>query len=127
MTEFYGMNESSFINGYIECMLWSSYSEGGEENEIGNLVNYPLADCTMDQVRKDCLSFIRDNKSLLSQVYKNLDGYSSAGHDFWLTRNGHGAGFWDRGYGVIGDALTDRATEYKELSVYVGDDGFIYF
>ena len=26
------------------------------------------------------------------------------GHDLWLTRNGHGAGFWDRGLGAQGIA-----------------------
>ena len=31
-------------------------------------------------------------------VYRELigDNIEQAGHDFWFTRNGHGAGFWDR-------------------------------
>jgi hypothetical protein len=28
-----------------------------------------------------------------------------AGIDFWLTRNRHGAGYWDRGLGITGDKL----------------------
>ena len=31
------------------------------------------------------------------------------GHDLLLTRDGHGAGFWDRGMGVLGDYLADVA------------------
>ena len=31
------------------------------------------------------------------------------GHDFTLTRNHHGVGFWDRGYGPAGDRLADYA------------------
>lgn len=45
-----------------------------------------------------------------------------AGIDFWLTRNGHGAGFWDRDLGEIGDKLTAAAETYRELGVYLGDD-----
>lgn len=31
------------------------------------------------------------------------------GHDFSLTRNGHGTGFWDRGHGELGEWLSDLA------------------
>jgi hypothetical protein len=48
------------------------------------------------------------------------------GHDFYLTRNRHGAGFWDRGLGDLGTALTDLAHPWGEASVYVGDDGLLY-
>lgn len=34
-----------------------------------------------------------------------------AGHDLWLTRNGHGAGFWD---GDWDDTVADRLTELSE-------------
>jgi hypothetical protein len=55
-------------------------------------------------------------------------GLSAAqvGHDFWLTRNGHGAGFWDRGIGDYGDALTEHAHSFGASDVYVGDDGRLY-
>lgn len=49
-----------------------------------------------------------------------------AGHDFWLTRNGHGAGFWDRGMGKLGDRLADAARAYGSVDLYVGDDKKIY-
>jgi hypothetical protein len=48
------------------------------------------------------------------------------GHDLWLTRNGHGAGFWDRGLGDVGDKLTAIAKRMGSKSLYVGDDGKIY-
>ena len=52
-------------------------------------------------------------------------------HDFWLTRNGHGAGFWDRTYnndvdGKKGDKLTKIAEKFGGSTLYVGDDGKIY-
>lgn len=48
-------------------------------------------------------------------------------HDFYLSRNGHGAGFFDRGYGKVGDTLQGAARSYGESQPYLGDDGRIYF
>ncbi len=62
--------------------------------------------------------------------YADLEasGLSSeqAGHDFWLTRNGHGAGFWDRGLGALGERLSKESKPYGSCDLYVGDDGQIY-
>jgi hypothetical protein len=73
-----------------------------------------------------------------------VDDPSRAGHDFWLTRNGHGAGFWDgdwdsplpegcplvddcdKPYDSVGDYLTDMSRPYGEVNLCVGDDGKIY-
>ena len=48
------------------------------------------------------------------------------GHDFWLTRNGHGAGFWDRGLGELGQKLTEATKTFGTSDLYIGDDGKIY-
>lgn len=59
-----------------------------------------------------------------------IDGrFQQAGHDFWLTRNRHGAGFWEVSYWPkeVGDVLTKTAHEFGEISLYVGDDGLLYF
>ena len=69
-------------------------------------------------------------QDLLNQAYEH-DGYDSdrAGIDFWLTRNGHGAGFWDRGLGEVGDQLTKKCDwqgKFGERNLYIGDDGKIY-
>jgi hypothetical protein len=45
------------------------------------------------------------------------------GHDFWLTRNHHGAGFWDRGLGDAGKILTTLAQGYREVSLFATADG----
>ena len=51
-------------------------------------------------------------------------------YDFWLTRQGHGAGFWDGDYADdtddVGDALTEVAKGFGECYVDVGDDGQLY-
>jgi hypothetical protein len=59
-----------------------------------------------------------------------LDDYpldaGQIGHDIVLTTNGHGAGFWDRGLGELGDKLTKICEELPEYELYVGDDGKLY-
>lgn len=46
-----------------------------------------------------------------------------AGHDFYLTRNGHGAGFWDRGLGAAGDMLSEACRPHGETNYVLTYDG----
>ena len=43
------------------------------------------------------------------------------GHDFILTSNGHGAGFWDSGLGDRGDRLTEACRPYGYTLTVSGD------
>lgn len=55
--------------------------------------------------------------------------YALAGSDFWLSRNGHGSGYFDRPeyYGETGaESLQALAESYREADLYRGDDGLIY-
>jgi hypothetical protein len=52
---------------------------------------------------------------------------SQLGYDLWLTRNGHGAGFWDRGYGDPGKRLTDAANALGECNVWIDEQGKAVF
>lgn len=114
-----GFEIDEFKSAYIECMLWSSQSDDDgsvtDEHSIMDLSTEALR-----QIVDDCKDFQESN----SELMEGLDA-ESCGHDFWLTRNGHGAGFWDRGYGDIGKALTLASKTYGECYPYVGDDGLI--
>ena len=59
-----------------------------------------------------------------------LDKLHQAGHDLFLTRCGHGCGFWSREEEYTTEenevALTQAAEEMGEVWFYVGDDGKIY-
>lgn len=121
-----------FICGYVECALWSStdnVDDSGGEPLDNNYDENDLDDVTFRQMQEDCLQFMRDNYKnleLFEEKYLNNYPYGAcAGHDFWLTRNGHGAGFWDRGLGVLGEALSN-ACRYQALNLYVGDGGKIH-
>ena len=124
------MNTDSFTDGYIECALWSSNdestSEGGEPLDA-NYSREDFAEETLRLFAAECAEFQRQNESDLAE-FAEVTGRPDdhAGHDFWLTRNGHGAGFWDRGAGDVGDRLTDACKAWGEIHLYVGDDGKLY-
>jgi len=68
----------------------------------------------------ECDGFIADNWALIQETGQSAE---QCGHDLWLTRNGHGVGFWDRGYDLaIGDALTRAAHLAGARDLYLGDD-----
>jgi hypothetical protein len=117
----------TFIDAYVECALWSTIEYDGEGNGGDPLdENYmpdDLAPEALTEMRKDCLSFIWTNRAALRESGQDA---GQSGHDFWLTRNGHGAGFWDRGLGDVGEELTRASKPYGSCDLYVGDDGRIY-
>ena len=129
-----------FTRAYIECALWSSTDNGylGEghpdndpsgENTGGNPLDDhfdidDLPEETLRKMAKDCDDF-RDYVEEAGLDFGELDD-EQAGHDFWLTRNHHGSGFWDRGLGELGDKLSDAAHSFGDVYLYVGDDGKVY-
>lgn len=48
------------------------------------------------------------------------------GMDIWLTRNRHGAGFFDHNYEHEKE-LTNAAQNLKEVDLYIGDDNKLHF
>jgi hypothetical protein len=109
-----------FTTAYIECALWSSVGDG-EQSELTDAHTISdLAPETLATMVKDCANFQRQHYALIS------DDITQAGHDFWLTRNGHGAGFWDGDWPEYGDVLTKFCEAYREVTLYVGDDELIY-
>lgn len=110
----------------LVTLLWSTphYGDDGEASGcldatygVDDIVN----DDEMSTFREQVQSFVTDNATDLHGIDDE-----QVGHDFVLTRNGHGAGFWDRGHGERGDRLTAACKPYGELDAYVGDDGRVY-
>jgi len=99
-----------FFRGYIACALWTCIDDDGSptRSSIDDIDSISIK-----TMRDDCLAFIESNKLLL----KGLDA-EQCGHDFWLTRNGHGAGFWDRGLGDVGTKLTEASKAFGECDLY---------
>lgn len=110
----------TFVEAYLECALWSSLDDSGEPLD-DTYDSGDIADDARTEMTRECTDFIDANTADLT----NIDA-GQAGHDFWLTRNHHGAGFWDRGLGDVGDRLTKAAHAYGDSDLYIGDDGKLY-
>src|SRR5438105_15551820 len=88
-----------FTRAYAECVEW--LLDDSTDNERG-ISDRDLAEGfaaeTVEKMRRDCAAFQEENAADLD-AYQEATGrdLAGAGHDFWLTRNRHGAGFWDRG------------------------------
>ena len=116
------------LDGYLECALWSS-CDLYTGRRLGELGTGAVADETIDDMACDVWRFLATCWGDVWEDFEiDLSGIEpeQLGHDLWLTRNYHGAGFWDRGLGEIGDKLTELAHSYGGVTLYIGDDGKIY-
>lgn len=115
----------NFTKAYIECALWSSHDESTPEGGEPMDQNYcadDLAPETLTAIEAECAAFQAENESDLSPHEPERGGI-----DFWLTRNGHGAGFWDGHWPEPQASRLDAAAKAAgERDLYVGDDGLIH-
>ena len=117
------------VVAYIQCALWSSIDDDGEP-----LDSFYEAWDLSDEATAAIIEEVEDFLIQLDEDEVDWsEGWSAEqfGHDFWLTRNGHGAGFWDRYSGPsnlarLGDELTKRCKAYGSSDLYVGDDGKVH-
>lgn len=114
-----------FVQGYIHAIFFTECH--GDNPEIQDATFADLAPETLAKCIRDCELFQKDNAPELEDAHET-NGYDAerAGTDFWFTRNHHGAGFWDRGLGAAGNALTQAAHGYSSIDLYRGDDGKLY-
>jgi hypothetical protein len=113
------MSLELFIGAYLEAVDFTKADVGDDEAYDAC---EGLSDAFNERARTDCTAFYEAHGEQFSDD-------AQAGHDFWLTRQGHGAGFWDRApevYGEHATALTDAAHAAGTVEAYVGDDGFIH-
>jgi hypothetical protein len=116
---------NNFTRQYLETALWSSTDESREDGGDPMDENYGIGDINADTVaaaQADCDRF----RELAGELLNESDDPEAGAHDFWLTRNGHGAGFWDGDWPDGGDRLTTLCKGFGEVNLYVGDDGAVY-
>lgn len=91
-------NEERFIEGALNCLLWSE-QDWGEENEDGSDQSLLDAGYTIEDIYLDDKSqFVDDCRRFLHAVHESgieFTNYEQAGYDFTLSINGHGSGFFD--------------------------------
>lgn len=149
-----------FVRGYLGTALWSSTVSlpCGEEmlidgcmdvdedhvlhgtHEFDALEEYfdinDFDDDSLRKAQKDCDNFrqLMENVGLWDSALEYEDEDHIA-HDFWLTRNGHGDGFWHGDYqdhpgqkDSVGNKVTVLVKEhFNELNIWIDDDGSLYF
>jgi hypothetical protein len=109
---------NNVIIGFLSCALWlaPAYDEDGNESPCDDLSVYQFPNEDVLKVRDLVKPFLLRFEDELFEV---LDGRLSpdgnnvwqlVGHDFYLTYNGHGTGFWDR-EDYYGEELGDRLSE----------------
>ena len=111
------------VAAYLECALWSSHDDNGIPFDRFHTVS-DVSDDAKERATRTCEDFMLRCMTwgdLLMGIAPDM-----AGHDLWLTQNGHGAGFWSRDLGPRGDKLTEFAHFYGERYVYKGDDGKLH-
>ena len=114
------MRLDTFTRAYLECALWSS-TDDNEEPLDGNYTERDISPELLASAIADCAEFQRLAGDGI------IEDLSRAGHDFWLTRNHHGAGFWDGEWEKrYGEELTRLARSFGECTLFDGLDGLIY-
>jgi hypothetical protein len=123
------MSLKEFTDAYIVAALWSSNDDDGNPLDA----SYDFRDFApeaQEKIKADCKAFYDAHSATWDGQYLYVSEFSDdqlAGHDFWLTRAGHGSGFWDRDWKhEVGQALTAASQALGECYIYVGDDGALY-
>lgn len=116
-----------FTRAYCVTMLWS---ENDPDTETPLDRDYSIADIdpdTLADIIADCVAFQLANAAHLRpdncrQYGPDFGPSGCAGHDYWLTRNGHGAGYWDGDWSEpAASALTEAAERAGYRIPYVED------
>jgi len=126
-----------FFNAYVTTALAHSGSSDiidGLDHAYATLEGFDKSDIepeSLEKLRKIAWEFF----SKTWKFYESYNDTEDAGHDFWLTQNHHGAGFWDgdweidvEGVGDLGRHLTNVAHEsgQVDLDVAVNEEGEPY-
>ena len=99
---------------YLFAVLWTN--EMDEFDAIEDIDNDSKATATIIVQR-----FLKKALPYLTEEWTD----EQIGHDLWLTRGGHGAGFWDRDL-PNGDKLTEICNSMEFHGEVFEADGVVY-
>lgn len=117
---------NKIYEGYAEAAIFTEEDKLIEVNDDVDLNIYNIDEASKESAISDIKNFIDFvGKDAIDEAIGE-NGPDFLGHDIWLTRNGHGAGFMDRDYEYVA-LLQAGCDELGEISLIVGDDGKLYF
>jgi hypothetical protein len=112
-----------FVRGYILTALELSEESPAYIQMLSPEAKLKIEDWCKTFYEKCVLKNLSETAS--EHLFKGRE--YEAGVDFYLTQNGHGAGFWDGDWEPWGKQLTEMCKEFPEAVLYKGDDGKLYF
>lgn len=122
------LNLDAIVNHYLIGLLFAETDPSDQPWDD----NYSTEDFTEEATaaaQADCKEFLAKCDTLaldLTNIAFSDDSVASSeeriGHDLALTRNGHGAGFWDRGLGELGQRLTDLCSQMGSVYIFSNDN-----
>lgn len=106
-----------FVNEFVADYL-AVASEVDKPDHITRKLEF--SDRAKSEARGACIMFLRIAKGALSGNEDRL--YDLSGGDFWLSRNGHGSGFFCRGDEEFWEKLQDIAETYQARGLFVNKE-----
>ena len=108
------------IDGYLQAAAFTATDEAGDSLDGKGL---SWSQEAQEAARSDVIGFITQNVEDVRE-FLAVTGHTwtQVGIDFNFTRNGQGAGFWDRGAGDVGVRLTESSKPWGEASVFVNEN-----
>lgn len=120
---------TAIVTAQLVALLWSEgdiFAENGEFT--GNAWDELYAeDDATPELRAKLTKELSGDLPIQNALREYKERFGSDwtgqfGQDLALTRNHHGAGFWDHGLGEAGRVLTDWAESLSELHIFHGHD-----
>ena len=121
------LDVNEVYDSFVEAMLWSSFDYDYPDDGVYLEDNYEISDVDENaerDIRRQIESFLQENAGIIRELGMSEE---MVGHDLWLTSQGHGAGFWDRGYGRLGEELTESTHKFFGDEYPYAQSGEIYY
>lgn len=115
-----------FVDSYKACAIFADAPDDCERTDILMLMSPEQLKEIVDWYKANVDDLFVEGVKLsadVSGMTYNEGVAAHAGHDLWLTRQGHGSGFWDGDYPEPHAArLSASASALGEVCLYVDED-----
>lgn len=115
------------LRAYLEAAIFTEQER--LEDEVGGDIDFSIDSFEYDswsQAYNDIVKFVKMAGQDAIQEVINEKGLDQLGYDLWMTRNGHGVGFWEDSY-EHEDQLMKAAEALRGVDLYVTDEGELAF